>query len=249
MNALSAKDTITVEGLDIECIIGIYEHERSNPQHVIVDAELTVDTEPAALSERIELTVDYEWVTHQIEFLLKLGKFQLLETAAHLICRTLLLPPVSGERRCAIEKVALRLRKPGALGGRGQPILYVTRLAAQADYTRESKCFGVVDIIGETQDVGFYRLCVAPRHGIALHMHRRMQEAEFVLSHGLTCQAEPARRSSVRVWPRGLAHRYDNLTDDMQSILCIDRPPFLEEDEIATDGTPGHISVFESREL
>ena len=79
--------------------------------------------------------------------------------------------------------------------------------------------------------------------------NRRMQEAEFVLSHGLTCQAEPARRSSVRVWPRGLAHRYDNLTDDMQSILCIDRPPFLEEDEIATDGTPGHISVFESREL
>lgn len=244
MTFVPANDTIVIEGLDIECIIGIYEHERLSPQHLIVDVELSVDTEPASLSERLELTVDYEWVSHIVGFLLKLGQFKLLETASNLICRALLLPPVGGEQRCRVDAVELKLRKPDALGGRGQPTLKVKRYAGQCRYVQESKPFGTVDIIGETPDVGLYRLNIGPKMGIDQHVHRRMHEAEFVLSHGLLCQGEVATRGSVRVWPLGMAHRYDNPTDVVQSILCIDRPPFVDADEIPDDGQLGKIEAL-----
>ncbi|MGC4067848.1 MAG: dihydroneopterin aldolase [Polyangiaceae bacterium] len=249
MTEVAAKDKIVVEGLDLECIIGLYDHERETPQRLVVDVELSVDTLPAALSERLEHTVDYEWVSHQIVFILKMGRFLLLEAAAHLICQTLLLPPVAGERRGAISAVELKVRKPLALGGKGQPTLHVTRRAEDASYRREVKPFGTVDVIGETREAGFYRLNVAEGRGIDLHVHEHLNEAEFVLSHGLLCQGIPAARSSVRVWPLGLAHRYDNPTDEVQSILCVDRPPFIESDERSVIGSPGAITAVGAWDL
>lgn len=249
MSVAPAQDTIIIEDLDIECVIGIYEHERLTAQRIIVEAALTVDTLPAALSDRLELTVDYEWVTHQIAFILKMGRFQLLETAAHTICQTLLLPPVAGEHRCAIDAVSLKLRKPGALGGRGLPTLHVQRRADTATYRHETKAFGTVEVLFESGAVGFYRLNIAPGGAIALHLHRKMREAEFVLSDGLLCQGEPAKRCSVRVWPHGLAHRYDNPTGEVLSLLCVDSPPFVESDEIRVEGLPGVLEARESWEL
>jgi dihydroneopterin aldolase len=244
-----AQDTIIIEELDIECIIGIYEHERSATQRVIVEAELSIDTTAAALTDCLEHTVDYEWVTHQIAFVLKAGKFKLLETAAHAICQTLLLAPLEGESRCAIEAVGVKLRKPGALGGKGLPTLQVKRQACATSYRRETKSFGTVDVILETREVGLYRLNIAPRNGIALHVHRKMEEAEFVLSDGLLCQGEVAKRCDVRVWPRGLAHRYDNPTDAAKSLLCVDRPPFEESDETPVEGVPGDLEATDAWSL
>lgn len=249
MTVFTPMDKILVEALELECIIGIYEHERVAPQRVVVDVELTVNTEPAALLDRLDLTVDYEWVTSQIAFVLKMGRFQLLEAAAHAIGRALLLPPLIGEHRGAIEAVELKLRKPGALGGRGRPTLFFARSAGDIAYRQESKAFGTVDVVFETREVGIYRLNVAPRQSIDLHIHQQMQEAELVLSDGLRCQGEPAKRGTVRVWPQGLPHRYDNPTDEVQSLLCIDRPPFMESDEIAVEGVPGRITALGPWEL
>lgn len=249
MTTVTPKDKILVEGLELECIIGIYEHERVAPQRVVVDVELTVNTEPAAVADRLEFTVDYEWVTSQVAFVLKVGRFQLLEAAAHAIGRALLLPPLVGEKRVAVEAVELRLRKPGALGGRGRPTLLFARSAGDVSYRQESKAFGTVDVVFETREVGIYRLNVASGQSIGLHIHQQMQEAELVLSAGLLCQGEPAKRGSVRVWPHGLPHRYDNPTDEVQALLCIDRPPFVECDEIAVGGEPGRIVALGPWEL
>jgi dihydroneopterin aldolase len=249
MIEVPSKDKIVIEGLDLECIIGLYDRERLIPQRLVVDIELSVDTLSAGLSERLEHTVDYEWVSHQVVFILKMGRFLLLESAAHLICQTLLLPPVSGEHRGAISAVALKVRKPSALGGKGQPTLHVVRRAEDATYRHEVKPFGTVDVIGETHEAGFYRLNVAPGRGIDLHVHEHLHEAEFVLSDGLHCQGEKAARSSVRVWPLGLAHHYENPTNEEQSILCVDRPPFIESDERLVSGAPGAVAVLGAWEL
>ncbi|HEY5957246.1 MAG TPA: dihydroneopterin aldolase [Polyangiaceae bacterium] len=232
--SVCGRDSITIEGLELECIIGLFEFERVTPQRLQVEATLFVDTRSAALENRLELSVDYEWVLMQIVFILKLGRFELLEAAAHTICRTLLLPPVDGELRARIQAVELSLRKPRALGGRGVPRLRVTRTPDDFASRIEQRPFGSVDVIHETKDVGFYRLLVLPGRQIAWHRHAQMREAELVLTSGIQCQGQPAERGSLRQWPLDLPHYYANPTDRVQSILCIDRPAFIEADEIAT---------------
>lgn len=235
-HSAGARDFISIEGLDVECIIGLYEHERITPQRVVVEITMALDANQSAELESLEATVDYEWVSTQIAFILKIGKFRLLETAALTICRALLLPPVSGEARAGIQSLELTLRKPGALLGRGVPSLRMLRHKDEIVFKQESRSFGSVDVIQETSDAGFYRLNLLPCHDIDLHVHRRMEESELVLSNGLCCQGAPAMRGTVRKWPLGLAHQYHNPTAAVQSLLCIDRPPFIESDEIACSG-------------
>jgi dihydroneopterin aldolase len=242
-------DEIAIEGLELDCIVGVYDAERVSPQRVIVSARLAVDVERAASEEQLAATVDYEWVSMQIAFILKLGRFRLLETAAYSICRTLLLAPVAGEMRGAIHAIELTLRKPDALRGRGVPHVRMRRRANDLSSRLESKPFGSVDIIHETNDVGLYRLNVFPRRSIDLHIHRRMDEAELVLSTGLWCQGEPAERSSVRQWPHAVPHRYDNVTSEVQSLLCIDRPKFIELDEIPSEDPLGAVRAHSVWEL
>ncbi|MEZ4252033.1 MAG: hypothetical protein R3B99_27785 [Polyangiales bacterium] len=68
-----------------------------------------------------------------------------------------------------------------------------------------------------------------------------MRESEMVLSKGLLCQNEPVPPGTVHRWPRGAAHRYDNPTDRWQSILCVDLPRFMPEDEIEVEGEPADV--------
>jgi dihydroneopterin aldolase len=189
----------------------------------------------------VQATVDYALTAEQIAFLLRSCRFRLLETAAHALARTLLAPPAPGERRAAVRDLMLRLTKPGALGGRAVPSLEIRRDAAWVTMAREAKPFGTVDVIFETKDAGVYRLNIAPGRGIPLHLHRVMQESEMVLGDGLFCQSAPCPTATVHRWPLGAAHRYDNPTDRWQTILCVDAPRFMEEDEVAADGAPSPV--------
>ena len=95
--------------------------------------------------------------------------------------------------------------------------------------------------IHETKDAGVYRLNIAPGKGIPLHVHRIMRESEMVLGTGLLCQNEPVPMGTVHRWPRGAAHRYDNPTTQWQSILCVDVPRFIPDDEIEVEGEPDDV--------
>jgi FolB domain-containing protein len=236
MKNLDCRDAITLEQLKVSCILGVLPEERTTEQAVHLQVQLFLDLTPAAHSERLEDTVDYQLVMSQLVFLLRFGKFRLLETAAHVLALALLLPPTAGERRAAVQAVRLRIDKPLALSARATPSLTITRFAEDRRVVTEQKPFGTVDVIHETTHAGFYRLNVAPGLSIAPHVHQHMQEAEQVLSDGLFCQGEKACVGSVRRWPLGLVHRYDNPSGVVQSLLCIDCPPFVESDEIAADG-------------
>jgi mannose-6-phosphate isomerase-like protein (cupin superfamily) len=70
-----------------------------------------------------------------------------------------------------------------------------------------------------------------------------MREAEMVLSPGLMGWAGDLKLYTLfvgdrRRWPHGLPHGYHNPTDAVASLLCIDSPPFLPEDEIETGREP-----------
>ena len=229
------NDLIRITGLEVECIVGVYPHERDVPQRLRVDLELEAPTEVAALHERLRDTVDYASIAGQAAFLLESCRFRLLETAAHALALLLLAPPAAGERRAPIERARITLTKPRALGGRAVPSITITRDAQWAKVLHETKGFGTVDVLHETREAGIYRLNIAPGRGIPLHVHRVMRESEMIVGDGLLCQGRPVAPGTVFRWPHDAPHRYDNPTERWQTVLCVDAPRFDPADEIEVD--------------
>jgi dihydroneopterin aldolase len=211
-------------------------------QRLRIDVALEVDTERAAVEERLRESIDYAATAAQLAFVLKSCRFRLVETAAHVLATLLLAPPAPGERRVPVARARLTLTKPDALRGRAVPSLTIEREAAWVRLRQEHKPWGTVDVLHETRDAGLYRLNIAPGQGIPLHVHRVMHESELVLSEGLLCQGRPAPPGSVFRWPHDAAHRYDNPTDRWQTLLCVDSPPFQPVDEIEVGGSPAPVA-------
>ncbi len=222
-------------------MVGVYPRERTEPQRLLVDLTLGLDTRRAAETEALGHTVDYAACARDVAFLLERGRFRMLETAAHALARYLLAPPTRAERRARVDWVRVELRKPEALQHRATPRLVIERSAEGLAYVVEQKPFGTVDVIHETRDAGIYRLNLAPGGTIPLHVHRIMDEAELVLSSGLLLQGKPVTAGTVHRWPKDAAHVYENPTERWQSILCVDAPPFLESDEIPVEGEPADV--------
>ena len=225
------RDRIQLTALRVECVIGVYAHERHKPQPVIIDLGMVLDTEQAATGGKIADTVDYRAVGEEVSFILRHSRFQMLETAAHALLRYVLAPPI-GERRAQVEAATVTLRKPHALPGTCVPSVALERGREWPSYAQERQDFGSVDIIDESRTAGIYRLNIGPGRSIPPHFHRKMDEAEKVLTKGLLCQGSPVEQGTEHRWPQDVLHRYDNPTGEVQSILCIDRPRFIEHDEV-----------------
>lgn len=238
---MRARDVISIEGLRVDCVVGVYPRERNRVQPLEVSVRMGLDTRRAGATERLGDTVDYAATANQIAFLLRSCRFHMLETAARALARLLLAPPAPGERRARVQELTLRLEKPYALAGHGVPSLEIHRSARDVTLAHEQKPFGTVDVIEETRHVGIYRLNLAPGRGIPLHVHKTMQESEMILGDGLLCQGKPVAAGTMFRWPKDAPHRYDNPTDRWQSILCVDSPPFLPEDEIEVEGSPAEV--------
>ena len=235
-------DVVRIEGLNVDCVVGVYPDERNASQPLLVDVSMFFDTEPAGVRESFHRTVDYAACAAQLVFLLRTCRFRMLETAGHVLAKYLLAPPAPGERRAQVERLDLKLTKPGAIRGFAVPSLTISRNADWCSLARETKEWGAVDVIHETQACGIYRLNIRPGGGIPLHIHRRMRESEMVLTKGLTCQRRPVQPGTVHRWPRGAAHCYQNESARWQSILCVDTPRFMPEDEIVVEGEPADVA-------
>jgi dihydroneopterin aldolase len=215
------RDVLSIHGLDLECIVGLHPHERDLPQPLRVDVDLRLDTESAAVSERIGQTVDYDAITAQIVFLLQAGRFELLETAAHVLALHLLSPPAPGERRSQVGSVWLRLEKTAALGGRGIPALAIERDADWARLETTATPFGSIDVIHQARFTRIYRLNLDPGRSITRRSRPESAEAELCLGEGLE-QPEP------RV--------YRNSSARSQSLLCVDREVVAGERHDESEG-------------
>lgn len=236
------KTRITLSQLEFHCLIGVFDPERITPQRLIVDLTLALDGQNAALADRLEETWDYDLLTKQIEFILKSSHFYLLEAAAHVLARWILLPPASDEKRPLIDRVCVRLTKPAALPGDAQAVVEVEAEAANQHYGSENKSWGTVNIVEETRRIGLYRLTILPGESLPEHHHLRMREAELVLHSGLegTQDRGPRRALSVGetfAWRKGQLHSYHNTGQSSASLLCMDSPPFDPTDEILTADT------------
>jgi dihydroneopterin aldolase len=90
-----------------------------------------------------------------------------------------------------------------------------------------------VTTLFEKPELGIYRVQVSPHSEIPIHLHREMDEEELMLGSGLFLQGRPLQRGTAVRWPKEFPHRYENPHDRERSLLRVNRPRFLPEDQVA----------------
>lgn len=120
-NHLSMIGTTGLHHLRIDCIVGIYPHEREETQTVFLDIELDYDFARAALSDAIPDAVDYDHVVASVTGLIQSRRFQLIETMAEETAAMLL----AGLTQ--VEVVRIEIRKPAAVPSAANSFVRVER--------------------------------------------------------------------------------------------------------------------------
>lgn len=103
-------DTVFVRDLSIDTIIGIYDHERTQKQTIVLDFDMSFDIARAALSEDIEDALNYKTLTDTIRAFVEGSEFLLIETLAERITSMII-------DDFGVANVKLTLHKPNALSG------------------------------------------------------------------------------------------------------------------------------------
>ena len=101
-------DLIEIDRLLVRTLIGINPDEREQKQDVVIDLRLHCDCRPAGKSDDIEDAVNYRTVTKDVIELVESTSDFLVEHLAESIAALCLKDP-------RVEKVRVRVRKPGAL--------------------------------------------------------------------------------------------------------------------------------------
>ena len=102
------NDNLSIEGLKVDTIIGVYQCEREVKQSVIIDLVLETKSTSSGLEDSIEFAVDYVAVSDMVSNLVQSSSFLLIETLAEAIAGKLL-------KEFAIRSIRLKLSKPSAI--------------------------------------------------------------------------------------------------------------------------------------
>lgn len=103
-------DTVFIEDLRIETVIGIYDWEREIRQTVTLDLEMAFDNRVPAASDAIADTLDYKAVSKRLIGFVGGSKFELVETLAER-CAAIV------REEFGVQWLRLKLGKPGAVTG------------------------------------------------------------------------------------------------------------------------------------
>jgi dihydroneopterin aldolase len=103
-------DTVFIEDLRIDAVIGIYDWERRVRQTLSFDIEMAFDNTVPAASDDIALTLNYKDVSKRLIDYVGESSFGLVETLAER-CAAII------REEFAVGWVRLKLSKPGAVRG------------------------------------------------------------------------------------------------------------------------------------
>jgi D-erythro-7,8-dihydroneopterin triphosphate epimerase len=101
-------DKIRINDLQLHCIIGINEWERSHKQEVLINVTFYVDLSKPCQTDDIKDSIDYKEVKKEIIDMVQDSSFYLIERLADEIARICL-------GHSFIKAVQVRVDKPGAL--------------------------------------------------------------------------------------------------------------------------------------
>ena len=102
------NDNLSIEGLKVDTIIGVYQWEREVKQSVIIDLVLEIKSTRSGFEDSIEFAVDYVAVSDMVSNLVQSSSFLLIESLAEAIAGKLL-------KEFAIRSIRLKLSKPSAI--------------------------------------------------------------------------------------------------------------------------------------
>lgn len=103
-------DTVFIEQLEVQALIGIYDWERRIRQPLWFDIEMSFDNRIPAASDAIADTLDYKAVSKRVIAYVEQSGFGLVETLAERVAALIL-------EEFAVRRVRLKLSKPGAVRG------------------------------------------------------------------------------------------------------------------------------------
>jgi len=117
-------DTVFIEGLEVQALIGIYDWERRIRQPLRLDLEMAFDNRKPARTDAIADTLDYKAISKRLTSYVEGSGFGLVETLAER-CAQLLLDEFD------IPWLRLKLSKPGAVRGAQAVGVIIERTRAQ----------------------------------------------------------------------------------------------------------------------
>lgn len=103
-------DIIYLRDLRIDAIIGVYEWERRVKQTVVLDLEMAGDVQRAALTDRLEDTLNYKAVAKRVIQFVGDSDFQLVETLAERVAEIV-------RHEFDVPWLRLHVNKQGAVRG------------------------------------------------------------------------------------------------------------------------------------
>jgi len=101
-------DSIFIEKLRVDTIIGVYPNERVTKQPLIIDINISYDTAQAMASDNLKYALDYHQVCKDVHVFVSESSYHLIETLAECIAQNIL--KIDG-----VLEVKIRLSKPNAL--------------------------------------------------------------------------------------------------------------------------------------
>ena len=101
-------DKVFITGIRVGTTIGVYDHERTITQDLIIDLEMACDTRAAGASDNFEDALDYDAISRRTFDFVKSTNNYLLEAVAEQLADVLL-------KEFRIEEIHIRITKPGAV--------------------------------------------------------------------------------------------------------------------------------------
>ncbi len=102
-------DTIFIEQLRVDTIIGVYDWEKQFKQPLYLDIEIHTDIRASAQTEDLNKTVNYKTVSDDIIEFIEANRYELLETLAEDLCQSIL------KSYPSIDSLTLTVKKPQAV--------------------------------------------------------------------------------------------------------------------------------------
>jgi dihydroneopterin aldolase len=98
---------ILVEGIELDCLLGVYEHEQRKPRRIGVEVEIHVPVDPrAAHADDLAGTVNYEAIVATVHRIAASRRFKLVESLCSAIIDELAQLPGLRAIRVAVDKPA-----------------------------------------------------------------------------------------------------------------------------------------------
>lgn len=105
-------DTVFIEGLEVDTVIGAYDWERDIRQCLRLDLQMGWDSTVPSRNDELELALDYAAVCRRVEVFAEESSFILVETFAERLAQVLL-------QDFGMPWLRLRVAKPGAVAAAG----------------------------------------------------------------------------------------------------------------------------------